>query len=85
LKSLNWCKSFYAVVPGVDSLGDLGMQGVSSQMKRLYPHLKKFLSFLPAVGCLLGSAINLPAPIWTPLLPPSWIKPSKENCETAFS
>src|SRR5262245_4710560 len=33
LKSLKPCKSFYAVVPGVDSPGNLDMHGVSSQMK----------------------------------------------------
>src|SRR5262249_8293894 len=29
VNSVNWCKSFYAVLPSVDSLGDLGMHGVS--------------------------------------------------------
>jgi hypothetical protein len=53
------CSHVHAIMrssdnPGIDSLGDLGMHGVSSQMKLLYPHLQKFLSFLPAAGCLLG-------------------------------
>jgi hypothetical protein len=51
--------------PAVDTLGDLGMHGVSSQMKRLYPHLRRSLPFLTAAGCLLGSAINLPAAVVT--------------------
>src|SRR5262245_38840651 len=47
--------------PSVDSLGDLGMEGIGSQMKRLHPHLQRFLFFLPAAGCLLGGTINLSA------------------------
>src|SRR5262245_54724353 len=34
-------------------------------MKRLNPHLQKSLRFLPAAGCLLGSAIHLPAAVVT--------------------
>jgi hypothetical protein len=37
--------------PGVDRLGDLGMHGVSSQIKRLHLHLQRFFPVPPAAGC----------------------------------